>query len=230
MATVLVTGANRGIGLEFVKHYLDRGEQVIGTYRDTVSSDKLIQMGEVHDSLKTLTLDVSSDESLKYFSDQLGDIPIDIFINNAGVYGPRNSMFNNVDEKNWIPVLRINTIAPLILTQLIIENLRKSSVKKLIYITSKMGSINDNKSGGSYVYRSSKTALNAIVKNISIDLADEGMLVALLHPGWVRTDMGGPNGLIDTNTSVSGMIKVIDGLEQSLSGSFFNYDGTEIPW
>jgi short-subunit dehydrogenase len=103
MATILVTGANRGIGLEFVKHYLDRGEQVIGTYRDIVSSDKLIQMGEVYDSLKTLTLDVSSDESLKYFSDQLGDIPIDIFINNAGVYGPRNSTFNNVDEKNCIP-------------------------------------------------------------------------------------------------------------------------------
>ena len=230
MATILVTGANRGIGLEFVKHYLDRGEQVIGTYRDIVSSDKLIQMGEVYDSLKTLTLDVSSDESLKYFSDQLGDIPIDIFINNAGVYGPRNSTFNNVDEKNWIPVLRINAIAPLILTQLIIENLRRSSVKKLIYITSKMGSIDDNKGGGSYVYRSSKTTLNAVVKNISIDLAREGMLVTLLHPGWVRTDMGGPNGLIDTNTSVSGMIKVIDGLEQSLSGSFFNYDGTEIPW
>ena len=230
MATILVTGANRGIGLEFVKHYLDRGEQVIGTYRDIVSSDKLIQMGEVYDSLKTLTLDVSSDESLKYFSDQLGDIPIDIFINNAGVYGPRNSTFNNVDEKNWIPVLRINAIAPLILTQLIIENLRRSSVKKLIYITSKMGSIDDNKGGGSYVYRSSKTTLNAVVKNISIDLAREEMLVALLHPGWVRTDMGGPDGLIDTNTSVSGMIKVIDGLEQSLSGNFFNYDGTEIPW
>ena len=230
MTTILVTGANRGIGLEFVKHYLDRGEQVIGTYRDIVSSDKLIQMGEVYDSLKTLTLDVSSDESLKYFSDQLGDIPIDIFINNAGVYGPRNSTFNNVDEKNWIPVLRINAIAPLILTQLIIENLRRSSVKKLIYITSKMGSIDDNKGGGSYVYRSSKTTLNAVVKNISIDLAREEMLVALLHPGWVRTDMGGPDGLIDTNTSVSGMIKVIDSLEQSLSGSFFNYDGTEIPW
>ena len=230
MATVLVTGANRGIGLEFVKHYLDRGDQVIGTYRNSENSDELIQMGEDHDSLKTYTLDVSSGKSLEDFPNQLGEIPIDIFINNAGVFGPRNSTFNNVDEKNWIPVLRINAVAPLILTQLIIENLRKSSVKKLIYITSKMGSIDDNKGGGSYVYRSSKTALNAVVKSISVDLADEGMCVALLHPGWVRTDMGGPNGLIDTNTSVSGMIKVIDGLDQPLSGGFFNYDGTEIPW
>ncbi len=230
MATVLITGANRGIGLEFVKHYLNRGDQVIGTYRNIASSDELIQMDDVHDSLQTLTLDVSSDKSLKNFPNQLNDITIDIFINNAGVFGPRNSAFNNVDEKTWISTLRVNTIAPLLLTQLIIENLRKSSVKKLIYITSKMSSIDDNKGGGSYVYRSSKTALNAVVKSISVDLADDGMLVALLHPGWVRTDMGGPNGLIDTTTSVSGMIKVIDELEQSRSGSFFNYDGTEIPW
>jgi len=230
MATVLITGANRGIGLEFVKHYLNRGDQVIGTYRNITSSDELIQMDDVHDSLQTLTLDVSSDKSLKNFPNQLNGITIDIFINNAGVFGPRNSVFNNVDEKTWISTLRVNTIAPLLLTQLIIENLRKSSVKKLIYITSKMSSIDDNKGGGSYVYRSSKTALNAVVKSISVDLADDGMLVALLHPGWVRTDMGGPNGLIDTTTSVSGMIKVIDELEQSRSGSFFNYDGTEIPW
>ena len=230
MATVLVTGANRGIGLEFVKHYLDRGDRIIGTYRDIESSDELIQMSEDHGRLETHTLDVSSDISLEDFPNQLRDMPIDIFINNAGVYGPRDSTFNNVDEKNWIPVLRVNAIAPLILTQLIIDNLRKSSVKKLIYITSKMGSIDDNKGGGSYVYRSSKTALNAVVKSISVDLADEGMRVALLHPGWVRTDMGGPNGLIDTKTSVSGMIQVIDGLEQSNSGGFYNYDGVEIPW
>lgn len=230
MATVLVTGANRGIGLEFVKHYLDRGDRIIGTYRDIESSGELIQMSEDHDRLEAYTLDVSSDKSLEDFPNQLRDMPIDIFINNAGVYGPRDSTFNNVDEENWIPVLRINAIAPLILTQLIIENLRKSSVKKLIYITSKMGSIDDNKGGGSYVYRSSKTALNAVVKSISVDLADEGMRVALLHPGWVRTDMGGPNGLIDTKTSVSGMIEVISGLEQSSSGGFYNYDGIEIPW
>jgi len=230
MTTVLVTGANRGIGLEFVKHYLDRGDRIIGTYRDIKSSGELIQMSEDHSTLEAHTLDVSSDKSLEDFPNQLGDTPIDIFINNAGVYGPRDSTFNNVDEKNWIPVLRINAIAPLILTQLIINNLRKSSVKKLIYITSKMGSIDDNKGGGSYVYRSSKTALNAVVKSISVDLADEGMRVALLHPGWVRTDMGGPNGLIDTKTSVSGMIQVIDGLEQLSSGGFYNYDGVEIPW
>ena len=164
------------------------------------------------------------------FPTQLGDRPVDIFINNAGVYGPRDSSFGNVDEANWIPVLRINALAPLLLTQLIVENLRRGQSKKLLYVTSKMGSIDDNKGGGSYVYRSSKAALNAVVKCISVDLASEEMAVAVLHPGWVRTDMGGPNGLIDSQTSVSGMIEVIRNLDLGSSGGFFNYDGTVIPW
>ena len=182
------------------------------------------------DNLKVHSLDVRSDQSLEDFSSKLGDTPVDIFINNAGVYGPRDSSFSNVDEKNWIPVFQTNAIAPLLLTQLIIENLKNGSQKKLIYITSKMGSIDDNKSGGAYIYRSSKTALNSVVKSISVDLAKDDMKVALLHPGWVRTDMGGPNGLIDTSASVSGMTEVIDSLSQSDSGCFFNYDGSKIPW
>ena len=123
----------------------------IGTYRDETTSGELISMSRNLDNLKVHSLDVSSDQSLKDFSSNLGETPVDIFINNAGVYGPRDSSFNNVDEKNWIPVFQTNTIAPLLLTQLIIENLRNGSQKKLIYITSKMGSIDDNKSGGASV-------------------------------------------------------------------------------
>lgn len=230
MKTIIVTGANRGIGLELVKQYCNRNYQVIGTYRDETTSGELISMSRNLDNLKVYLLDVSSDQSLKDFSSKLGETPVDIFINNAGVYGPPDSSFSNVDEKNWIPVFQINAIAPLLLTQLIIENLRNGSQKKLIYITSKMGSIDDNKSGGAYIYRSSKTALNSVVKSISVDLAKDDMKVALLHPGWVRTDMGGPNGLIDTTASVSGMTQVIDSLSQSDSGCFFNYDGSKIPW
>ena len=230
MSTILVTGANRGIGLEFVQQYLERGAQVIATYREVGSSDVLLGLSEESSALDILNLDVASDESMKAFSAQLGSKPIDIFINNAGVYGPRDSNFGNVDEANWIPALRINTLAPLMLTQLIIENLRRGESKKLLYVTSKMGSIEDNKGGGSYVYRSSKAALNAVVKSISVDLANDGMRVALLHPGWVRTDMGGPNALIDAKTSVSGMIQVIEGLDEPSSGGFFNYNGDRIPW
>ena len=203
---------------------------MIGTCRDIEAAEALAQLSANNENLQLLTLDVASDESLMAFPAQLANIPIDIFINNAGVYGPRNSVFNNVDAENWLPVLRVNTIAPMLLTQHIIENLKQGEGKKLLYVTSKMGSIDDNNGGGSYVYRSSKAALNAVVKSIAVDLGGTGFDVAVLHPGWVRTDMGGPNGLIDTETSVVGMISVIDNLNSDNTGSFFNYDGTIIPW
>ena len=230
MATILVTGANRGLGIEFVEQYLNEGNDVIATYRNENSSMDLIEMGNERSNLKLLQLDVSSNKSLNSFAENLGDSPIDIFINNAGVYGPRNSSFGNVDEENWIPAIKVNAIAPLLLTQLIIKNIRAGTDKKLIYITSKMGSIDDNKGGGAYVYRSSKTALNVVVKSLSIDLKNENIAVALIHPGWVKTDMGGPNALIDKDTSVRGMTEVISNLDISSTGNFYNYDGSIIPW
>lgn len=230
MATILVTGANRGLGIEFVEQYLNEGNEVIATYRNENSSMDLIEMGNERSNLKLLQLDVSSNKSLNSFAENLGDSPIDIFINNAGVYGPRNSSFGNVDEENWIPAIKINAIAPILLTQLIIKNIRSGADKKLIYITSKMGSIDDNKGGGVYVYRSSKTALNAVVKSLSVDLENEGIVVALIHPGWVKTDMGGPNALIERDTSVRGMTEVISNLDITSTGNFYNYDGSIIPW
>ena len=230
MATILVTGANRGLGIEFVEQYLNEGNEVIATYRNENSSMDLIEMDNERSNLKLLQLDVSSKKSLNSFAKNLGNAPIDIFINNAGVYGPRNSSFGNVDEENWIPAIKVNTIAPILMTQLIIKNIRSGADKKLIYITSKMGSIDDNKGGGAYVYRSSKTALNSVVKSLSVDLENEGMTVALIHPGWVKTDMGGPSALIDKDTSVRGMTEVISNLDISSTGNFYNYDGSIIPW
>ena len=153
MATILVTGANRGLGIEFVEQYLNEGNEVIATYRNENSSMDLIEMGNERSNLKLLQLDVSSNKSLNSFAENLGDSPIDIFINNAGVYGPRNSSFGNVDEENWIPAIKINAIAPILLTQLIIKNIRSGADKKLIYITSKMGSIDDNKGGAVFELR-----------------------------------------------------------------------------
>ena len=230
MATILVTGANRGLGIEFVKQYLNGGNEVIATYRNENSSINLIEMSKERSNLKLLQLDVSSNKSLNSFEENLGDTPIDIFINNAGVYGPRNSSFGNVDEKNWIPAIKVNAIAPILMTQLIIKNIRSGADKKLIYITSKMGSIDDNKGGGSYVYRSSKTALNSVVKSLSVDLENEGIVVALIHPGWVKTDMGGPNALIEKDMSVRRMTEVISNLDISSTGNFYNYDGSIILW
>ena len=230
MATVLITGTNRGIGLEFVKQFLAREDTVLATCRDMGSATELRQLKNDTRKLHIFELDVSSQKSMEDLTLQLAGHAIDIFINNAGVYGPRASTFGKVSANEWAKVLQVNAKAPMILTQLLIDNLRDGSDKKLLYITSKMGSINDNKGGGSYVYRSSKAALNAVVKSISVDLRDSGFSVAVLHPGWVQTDMGGPNALIDVTTSVSKMIDVIDNLNFHNSGSFFNYDGGIIPW
>ena len=230
MATVLITGTNRGIGLEFVKQFLAREDTVLATCRDMGSATELRQLKNDTSKLHIFELDVSSQKSIEDLTLQLAGHAIDIFINNAGVYGPRDSTFGKVSANEWAKVLQVNAKAPMILTQLLIDNLRDGSDKKLLYITSKMGSIDDNKGGGSYVYRSSKAALNAVVKSISVDLRDSGFSVAVLHPGWVQTDMGGPNALIDVTTSVSKMIDVIDNLNFHNSGSFFNYDGGIIPW
>lgn len=230
MATVLITGTNRGIGLEFVEQYLSRGDRVLATCRDVAAADSLHELGASHDKLTVLPLNVASEKSMQEFFEELNGLAIDIFINNAGVYGPKSVELGEVDAAAWALVLQVNSIAPLILSQMLMPNLLKGKDKKLLYLSSKMGSIGDNGSGGSYIYRSSKTALNSVVKSLAIDLAATGFSVAALHPGWVLTDMGGPNALIDTGVSVAGMMKVIDDLNQQQSGSFFNYDGSVISW
>lgn len=229
MATVLITGTNRGIGLEFVKQFLTRGDTVLAACRNPDNADALQALAAGNAELELFSLDVGKQQSMEDFVNGLAGRPIDIFVNNAGVYGPRTE-FGGIEGEDWAAVLQINSIAPLILTQLLIDNLRAGADKKLVYLSSKMGSIDDNKGGGSYIYRSSKAALNAVVKSLAIDLGSAGFCAAVLHPGWVRTDMGGPNGLIDTDESVAGMMQVIDKLDGGNSGSFFNYDGSIIPW
>ncbi len=230
MTSVLITGCNRGIGLEFVSQCVARGDRVFATCRTIDKADRLRELCKQHPGLTLLELDVADQKSLEAFPAKLQGEAIDIFINNAGVYGPASSRFGTINAAAWLPVLQVNTVAPLLLTQLLMDNLRRGHQKKLVYITSMMGSIADNGSGGSYIYRSSKTALNQVVKGLSVDLAKDGFTAVVLHPGWVLTDMGGPNAQIDTRTSVSGMLSVIDELNQKSNGGFYNYDGSRIHW
>lgn len=230
MATVLVTGTNRGIGLEFVDQLAARGDQVLATCRSIAQASELQQLAANYTNVRLFEMDVADSDSMSSFAAQIQSEAIDIFINNAGVYGPKTVQFGNVEPATWASVLQINTIAPLILTQMLIDNFQRGQDRKLLYISSKVGSISDNQGGGGYMYRSSKTALNQVVKSLSVDLAKQGLIATALHPGWVLTDMGGPNALIDTHTSVSGMLQVIDGLTAEHSGSFLNYDGSSIPW
>ena len=228
--SILITGTNRGIGLEFVKHYLKNNEKVIATCRNRNSAKDLLELENTTSNLSLLELDVSKPNSIDEFTSKIANQPIDTFINNAGVFGPRNIEFGNFNAKEWLDVFNINTIAPLLITQKILKNLRLGKNKKLAFISSKVGSIEDNTGGGMYIYRTSKTALNQVIKSLSIDFKDENFIAVALHPGWVQTDMGGPNALIDTKTSVKGMAEVIDSLVLKNSGKFYNYDGSSIPW
>ena len=221
MPTVLITGASRGIGREFARQYEAGGWRVIATFRDPSKFDL---EGEVY------PLDVTSPDSVTALHRELSGENIDLLINNAGIYGPRGLEFGGLDYDAWEEVLRTNVMGPIRVAEAFAHHLARSEKKKMVFISSKVGSIADNRSGGGYVYRSSKTALNMAVRSLSLDLSDKGVICLLLHPGWVRTDMGGPSGLIDVATSVAGMRDVIDRAGVAESGRFFNYDGSELPW
>lgn len=229
MKTVVITGANRGLGLEFVRQYLAEGWQVVAGCR---SPEAALELNKLHEqgNLMVMPLDVAKQQSREIFCRAIGDMPVHLYINNAGVYGPTSTPLGQVDEDEWLDVLRINTIAPVKMVELLRQNLINAGLATVAILSSKMGSIDDNGSGGMYMYRSSKSGANAVVKSLAIDLEPDQIKVVSLHPGWVLTDMGGPNALIDSPTSISGMRRVIDNLTQDQSGSFIAYDGTMIPW
>ncbi len=232
MRTVLITGANRGIGLEFVRQYALDGWRVLACTRDPLTSNELNQLAsQFSDEIQICALDVDKHEQIEQLSKELSAEKIDLLINNAGTYPvARNTSFHQVDYNAWADAFRVNTMAPFKMVDAFYSQIASSQLKKIVTITSKMGSVADNRSGGSYVYRSSKSAVNIVMKSLAIDLESKGIIVALLHPGWVRTDMGGPNALISTEKSVSGMRHVIDALIHTDTGKFFAFDGQIIPW
>ena len=230
MINVLITGANRGLGLGFVKKYLEKNANVLCTTRDISGSKELLECKERYpNNIEIFELDLLKENGAETLANQLNGMPIDILINNAGV-GSSNQHFEAVSSKPWLEVLKVNLIAPLIITQSLFENVKKSSARKIYFLSSQLGSIGDNTSGGMYVYRSSKTGLNQVVKSLSVDLKPKGITVVSLHPGWVKTDMGGPNAPVSIDKSIEGMIKVIERTDINDTGRFLNYDGTELSW
>jgi len=225
--TVLITGTNKGLGLEFVKQFAIEGYQVIACTRKINKKDELHQLQEKFKTISICKLDIANFSSIDQFA-KLFKKPIDILINNAGVYP--DSSIDHVDYKAWLDAFKINTLAAFKMTKAFLPHLKKGRLKKIASLTSKMGSIDDNSGGGEYIYRSSKTALNMVMKSLSIDLKPFDLSVITIHPGWVRTDMGGPNGLIDVDESVAGMKRQIDKLTIRTTGQFIAYDGKKIPW
>lgn len=218
MPKVLITGANRGLGLELSRQYSSDGWDVVATVRE--SSPELESL-----PVRVEKLDMRDLESVAGFGDRLDGL--DLLIANAGMYGPKS--VTSVDDANdWSETFVVNTIAPYLLAQSVL-GLVSQSGGKLVAITSRMGSIDDNGSGGFIAYRSSKTALNSAWRSLAID--NRGKLVAaVLHPGWVQTRMGGPSAPTAPEESIAGLRRVIDGLGPDQSGGFFSYDGSAIAW
>lgn len=227
MPVALVTGTSRGLGLEFVRQYAADGWRVHATCRDPDSAPGL---AEIPGEVTIHRLDVDDADEVTALADSLAGEALDLLLNNAGVYGPKSLAFGGIDYDIWLDVLRTNTLAPLRMAECFVEHVARGERRRIVSVSSKVGSIAENTSGAGYIYRSSKAALNMAMASLAIDLAPRGIACCVLHPGWVRTDMGGPGGLIDPPESVAGMRRVIDGLDAASSGGFFNYDGEPIPW
>lgn len=226
MPSVLITGANRGIGLEFARSFAADGWRVYACCRIPEKAKKL---KAIEGDVQRHRMDVTDGLQVANLARDLTGVSIDLLINNAGIYGPRDGS-DEIDFDKWGEVFQVNAIAPLRVARRMLEKVARSERKQIVNISSRMGSIGENTSGGQYIYRSSKAALNMVVKSLAVDLAGRGITVVAFHPGWVRTDMGGAGAAITPEASVAGMRRVIHGLTTADSGKFFNYDGSEIPW
>lgn len=223
MSTVLVTGAARGLGLDFVKKYAARGWKVHACAR---APDALKQVrGDIHSH----KLEVTDYAAVKTLAAELKGEAIDVLICNAGVAGREAGDLGRIDPEVWRETFEVNALAPLMMAEAFVDHVAASKDRKLVAISSRLGSITHN-DGARYAYRASKTALNMEWKSLSKDTAGKGLICVVLHPGWVQTDMGGGSATLTIEQSVPAMVKVIDGLKSTDNGRFFNYDGAELPW
>ena len=223
MKNIIVTGANKGLGLEFTRQ-LSKDNHVIATARNISNKHDLNSLPNV----KVKNLDLLSDATIDQFVEDIADTPIDILINNAGIF--HEEQFEGLDPNIWLDEMKINALSPISLTHKLMENLQAGSSKKVIFLSSQMGSIDDNYSGGYYFYRSSKAALNASAMSLSIDWKDENIAVLMMHPGWVRTDMGTSKAKLSIEESVTGMLNVIENFTIEQTGAFLNYAGQKLEW
>ncbi|HKJ30948.1 MAG TPA: SDR family oxidoreductase [Balneolales bacterium] len=238
---IFITGSNRGIGLEFVKQYLKRGDRIFASCRNPINAKQLQKLWKIYvNQLTILPLDVRNPEAIQAAVKTVKSHTdgIDLLINNAGI-GTRElseaengkiSTFGKLDQKKLLHMLEVNAVAPVIVTQHFSELLKKGKHPRVINISSIQGSIDHNSTGGSYGYKASKAALNMYSRTLAYDLLPDNIYTVMFHPGWVQTDMGGKHASLTPEESVSSMIDLIDGFGKAQAGRFFNYNGKELNW
>ena len=231
MKHCVITGSNRGIGLELVKSYLARdGWHIHACCRSPEKAENLRSL--VTENLGRMTLhalEVTDAASVQQLSARLGNIPIDLLINNAGIMGGDKQTLSNMDFDAWADTLAVNSIAPMRVAQALLPNLRAAKGAKLVTISSQMGSL-ARKSTGFYAYRSSKAAVNKVMQVMAEEVRADSITCIVMHPGWVKTDMGGDAADITVEESASGIAKVIDALTIEETGSFLTWEGEQHPW
>jgi NAD(P)-dependent dehydrogenase (short-subunit alcohol dehydrogenase family) len=239
MPTILITGASRGLGLELSRQYAADGWRVIAGARRPAAAGELRALAAASGGRLTVhPLDVTDHGQVDALAGELDGAPLDVLLNCAGVMGRESfaekgatiQRFGATDYDDWVHTLRVNVLGPMKMAETFVDNVAASEQKKLVTLTSVVGSIGQNTFGGLYAYRSSKAAANCVMKSMALDLRRRGIIALPLHPGWVRTDIGGPRGDLDAVTSVAGMRRVIAGLTEASAGRFLQWDGRELPW
>lgn len=232
MSNILITGSNRGMGLEWVRQYLETDWRVYATCRYPEQAGDLKQLQQDYKKLSIHKLDITQPEHIKQISQDLADTELDILVNNAGMYYERwgRDKLDHIDYEAWEETYRVNTLGAVRMTEAMRTNLSQSEKRLIVSITSHMGSIEDITAANDYAYRSSKAALNTVMKGLAYELAEEGIGILLLHPGWVRTRMGGNTAPLSANESVKNMRKLVDNFMPEDSGKFYRHDSVIIPW
>jgi NAD(P)-dependent dehydrogenase (short-subunit alcohol dehydrogenase family) len=230
MATVLITGANRGIGLALASLYLGRGDRVLATARDPAGATHLATLGAGPAArLRVYRMDVGEAASIAEAKALIGDQPIDVLINNAGVIGPARQSALDMDFDGFARTLAVNTLGPLRVTQAFLPNLEAAPRGKVATISSQMGSLS-NAAADRLAYRASKTAVNKLMQGLATELEPRGVAALTLHPGWVRTDMGGGGADLDVREAAAGIVATVEALKLATTGRFLNYRGETMPW
>ncbi|PCI08405.1 MAG: short-chain dehydrogenase [Gammaproteobacteria bacterium] len=228
---ILITGANRGIGLAMTRYAMEQGWRVFACCRTPHNAENLFNIAKLSGGQISVHIaDMQELSTLQALSYELRNDAIDMLINNAGIYGSSKNTFGSVDVDSWLQAFMVNSIAPLKMVEVFSEQLQMGKRKLVACMSSKMGSMADNGYGNSYIYRSSKAALNAVVKSLSIDLKEQGVISVALHPGWVKTEMGGPNAEISTRECAEQLFSHLSKLTIKDSGRFIDIDGSDIPW
>jgi NAD(P)-dependent dehydrogenase (short-subunit alcohol dehydrogenase family) len=224
MATFLITGANRGLGLEFARQLAAKNHTVIGTAREPAKAQDLARLAH-----QVITLDTGDPASIKGIRAQLRDRPVDVLINNAGMSSTSKSI-RTLEAAELDTVFRVNALGPILVAQALLENLKAGQRRLIMSITSQLGSIANNTGGSSYGYRGSKAALNMLSVCLANELKGEGFTCIVAHPGWVKTDMGGAGAPLEAKDSVRDLLAIIDRVTPADTGKFFNHDGGTLPW